>query len=856
MSTRGTLRVYLGAAPGVGKTYAMLDEGRRRAGRGTDVVIGLVETHGRPRTADQIGDLEVVPRRRTVYRGAEFTEMDVDAVLAREPEVALIDELAHTNVPGSRNAKRWQDVEELLAAGINVISTVNVQHLESLNDVVESITGVAQRETVPDAVLRRAEQIELVDMTPEALRRRLAHGNVYARENIDAALANYFRVGNLTALRELALLWVADRVDEGLARYRDQHGITEPWEARERIVVALTGGPEGDTLIRRAGRMAARAGHADLMAVRVVRSDGLTDGSPRAPARQQALVESLGGTYHQVLGDDVATALLEFARGVNATQLVLGSSRRRGWQWMLGPGVGGVVAREADDLDVHIVTHEHVGSGRGIARMAGSALSRRRQIIGWALAVVAPPLLTVLLVNARGLFGLVTHILLYLALTVGVALVGGLWPAVAAAVLGSLLANWFFTPPLHALTIAGFENAVALAISIAVAVAVSSVVDLAARRTGQAARSSAEATTLSMLATSVLRGEKALPALLERVRETFAMSSVTLLESRGAGWTVLGATGPDPCTDPDQAEVRAQVREGDDRDGRGETVLALRGRVLPAADRRVLAAFASQAAAVLEWRRLAEEAAQARRLAEGNKIRTALLAAVSHDLRTPLASIKAGVSSLRQTDVAWDPADEAELLATIEESADRLDVLIGNLLDMSRLQTGVLSPLIRPVALDQVVPQALQAVQAARIEVDVPETLPPVAADPGLLERALANVVENAVRHSRDTVLVSAGELRFGREPDRIEIRVADRGPGVPDAQKQQIFAPFQRLGDAPQGTGVGLGLAVARGFTEAMGGSLHAEDTPGGGLTMVFALPPAALPAPPRPLDESGRAR
>ncbi|WP_329089782.1 DUF4118 domain-containing protein [Actinomadura citrea] len=854
MGRRGTWRIYLGAAPGVGKTYAMLNEGRRRAGRGTDVVVGLVETHGRSRTAEQIGDLEVVPARRTPYRGSWLTELDVDALLARRPEVALVDEPAHANAPGSRNARRWQDIEELLRAGIDVISTLNVQHLESLGDVVESITGVRQDETVPDAVVRRADQIELVDMTAEALRRRLAHGNVHAPDETGAAPAGYYGTGNLSALRELALLWVADRVDEGLARYRDQHGITEPWEARERIVVALGGGPEGDALIRRAARMGARAGRADLLAVRVMRSGGLDEGSAAALARQRALVESMNGTYHQVVGDDVATALLEFARGVNATQLVVGAGRRSGRRRMFGTGIGAAVTRESGDVDVHIVGHGHARKRPGITRASGPALSRRRRGTGWALAVAGPPALTGLLAGAGLEFGLVTDILFYLVLTVGVALAGGLWPAVAAAVLGSLLANWFFTPPFHTLTIGDRDNALALVIFVGVAAAVASVVDLAARRSRQAAQSSAEAETLSMLATSVLRGEKALPALLERIRETFGVASVALLERAGDGWTVLGSTGSDPCPDPDRADAQAGVGAGEGADRSGETVLALRGRVLPAADRRVLSAFASQAAAALEWRRLAEEAGRARRLAEGDKIRTALLAAVSHDLRTPLASIKAGVSSLRQTDVDWDPEDEAELLATVEESADKLDGLIGNLLDMSRLQTGVVSPLTQPVSLEQVVPPALQGVPAGRVEVDVPETLPPVLADPGLLERALANVVENAVRHGTGAVTLSAGELRTHRRPPRIEIRVADRGPGVPEAAKEQIFAPFQRLGDSPRGAGVGLGLAVARGFTEAMGGTLRAEDTPGGGLTMVFALPAAGAPGDVSASGDEGR--
>ncbi|MDL4774968.1 sensor histidine kinase [Actinomadura xylanilytica] len=839
MGGRGTLRIYLGAAPGVGKTFAMLGEGHRRLSRGTDVVVGFVETHGRRRTGEQVAGLEVVPRREAAYRGAAFTELDVDAVIARRPDVALIDELAHTNVPGSRNAKRWQDIDEILDAGIDVITTLNVQHLDSLNDVVERITGVPQRETVPDEVARRAEQIELVDMAPEALRRRMAHGNVYAPEKVDAALANYFRVGNLTALRELALLWVADRVDEGLARYRDQHGITRPWEARERIVVGLTGGPEGDTLIRRAARIAARAGRADLLAVHVGGSEGLSDSSsPGALARQRELIEGLGGSYHQVIGDDVATALLEFMRGVNATQVVLGSSRRRGWQFVLGPGVGATVARESGDIDVHLVTHEHVGRGRGLGPIAGSPLSVRRRAYGWALALLGPGLIAAVITLGDLRPGLDADVLLFLAITVGVALVGGLWPALAAAVIGFLLINWFFTPPVHTFTVSEPGNVLALTVFVAVAVAVSSVVDLAARRSRQAARANAEAETLGLLATSVLRGEQALPALLDRVRETFGVRSVALLERAGGGWTTVGATGARPVTDPDRAESTAQVSDA--------MVLALCGRVLPASDQRVLSAFASQAEAVLQWRRLAEEAARARRLAEGDRIRTALLAAVSHDLRTPLASIKAGVSSLRATDVEWGPADEAELLASIEESADRLDGLIGNLLDLSRLETGVVTPLIGPVALDEALPAALLGVPLDRVTVDVPESLVPVRADPGLLERALANVIENAVRHSGGPVLVTASELRAPGEPDRVEVRVADRGPGVPDRAKEHIFAPFQRLGDTPKGTGVGLGLAVARGFVEAMGGTLHPEDTPGGGLTMVFGLPPAAPGGPP----------
>lgn len=835
---RGRLRIYLGAAPGVGKTYAMLSEGHRRVERGTDCVVAFVEHHGRPRTEVMLHGLEHVPRTEIAYRDATFPEMDLDAVLARRPAVALVDELAHSNVPGSRNPKRWQDVEELLAAGIDVVSTVNIQHLESLGDVVESITGVRQRETVPDEVVRRADQIELVDMSPQALRRRMAHGNIYQSDKVDAALSNYFRPGNLTALRELALLWTADRVDEYLRQYRGEHNIQSTWQARERIVVGLTGGPEGRTLIRRAARLAEKGAGGEVLAVYVSRSDGLTSASPKELAVQRTLVEDLGGTFHHVIGDDVPAALLSFARGVNATQIVLGSSRRHTWQYVLGPGVGQTVARDSGpDLDVHIVTHEGAAKGRGLPVARGARLGRARIVWGWLVGVAGPALLTLLLTHVDADLGLANDMLLFLALTVAAALLGGLLPALASAAFGSLLLNWFFTPPLHRLTIADPKNIVAIAVFFGVGVSVASVVDLAARRTHQAARLRAESEVLSYLAGSVLRGETSLEALLERVRETFSMESVALLERTGdlEPWTCAASVGAAaPVARPEDADVDMPV--GD------HLALALTGRVLPAEDRRVLGAFAAQAAVVLDRQRLVDQAEEARKLAEGNKIRTSLLAAVSHDLRTPLAGIKASVSSLRSDDVEWSDEDRALLLEGIEDGADRLDHLVGNLLDMSRLQTGTVTPLIRPTDLDEVVPMALGGVPDGSVELDIPETLPMVAVDRGLLERAVANIVENAVKYSPDGVPVAVGASVLA---ERLELRVTDRGPGVPDDAKDGIFEPFQRFGDAPRGAGVGLGLAVARGFVEAMGGTITAEDTPGGGLTMVLTLRTAGPPPP-----------
>ena len=845
-SPRGQLRIYLGAAAGVGKTYALLSEGHRRAERGADVAVAFAETHGRPQTAALLDGLEVIPRARLSYRGSEWEEMDLGAVLARKPQIALVDELAHTNVPGTRHAKRWQDVAELLDAGIDVISAVNIQHLESVTDVVEQITGVPQRETVPDAVVRAADQVELVDMTAEALRRRMAHGNVYPPEKIDAALTNYFRAGNLSALRELALLWLADKVDEGLQKYRAEHNITSTWEARERIVVALTGGPEGDTLIRRAARIAARASTrasgGDLLAVHVTRSDGLTGANPATLARQRQLVESLGGTYHQVVGDEISDALLTFAKAENATQLVLGASRR-GWLLALltGPGIGSRTIRDSGPIDVHIVTHPHVGTQWGILPRYRGGITRRRQVAGWILAAALAPLATLILATDRAGVNLTSDVLGFLVAVIAVALVGGFLPAVAEAVAASLLLNYYFTPPIHYWTIAEANNALALAVFVAVGLAVSWVVDTTARRTKQAARANAESELLVTTAGSILRGQGAVDALLERTREAFGMRSACLLERRdsavsaargpAADWHLVAWAGADPARSPDEAQVEVPVTD--------TLSLALTGRTLPAGDRRVLGAFAAYAAVALEQLRLAAEAEAAKPIAAADRMRTALLAAVSHDLRTPLASAKAAVTSLRAPDMHWNAADTAELLATADESLDRLTRLVANLLDMSRLQAGALSLFPRPSGLDEVVAMALDNLgQAGReISVEIPDTLPAVRADPAILERVVVNLTENALRYSPagKAPLLTASALG-----DRVELRVVDRGPGIPDAGKDRMFVPFQRLGDTDNTTGVGLGLALSRGLTEAMGGTLTAEDTPGGGLTMTVTLPAA----------------
>ncbi len=809
----------------------MLGEAWRRKERGTDVVVGLVETHGRKKTADLITGLEIVPRRHDEYRGHEFTEMDVDAILTRKPEVAVVDELAHTNVPGSRNEKRWQDVLELLDAGIDVLSTVNVQHLQSLNDVVEKITGVPQQETVPDEMVRKAEQVELVDITPEALRRRLAHGNVYPAERIDAALGNYFRPGNLTALRELALLWVADQVDVALQRYRQQQQITDTWETRERVVVSITAGPESETLIRRASRIAARAG-AELLVVHVMRGDGLSGLGPTEIGRYRKLTDQLGATFHTVVGDDVPTALLDFARGVNATQLVLGTSRRSRLARLFDEGIGATVVQHSGPIDVHMVTHAEAG-GRLRKLVPHSSIAGSRQMWGWVLSILLPGLATAIGVGLRGQLDYSTDIVDYFLVAVLVALVGGLGPALLTAILSAGLLNFFFTEPLYSLSVHSPRNVVTLVAMIVVATLVALVVDTAARLAKQASYARTEASLLASYARTVLTNTAPLPRLLEKVRENFGLEAVSLVEKQNGEWRRVEECGPNPCGDPDEADVDVPVTP--------DVHLTLRGRALPAEDRRVLEAAAGQALLALRQQRMAAATAKAERKAEATELRTALLSALGHDLRTPLTSIKASIGSLRAQDIELSPEDTDELLATAEESTDRLAGLVDNLLDSSRLATGAVRPQLRPVGYDEVVAHALSNVDnSGSVVVAVDERLPAVLADPGLLERVVANVIDNALRHGKGAEPVSA---RGSTHAEYVELRIVDHGRGLKKGATDSAFAPFQRLGDRDNTPGIGLGLSVAKGFTEAMGGTIRAEDTPGGGLTVVISLRAYAAP-------------
>jgi two-component system sensor histidine kinase KdpD len=820
--SRGRLRVMLGAAPGVGKTFAMLEEGRRLREAGKDVVVAVVETHGRAATSSLLDGLEVLPRRAVSHRGVPLDEMDLDALIARAPDVALVDELAHTNAPGSVNGKRWQDVDTILDAGIDVLSTVNVQHIESLNDVVRQITGVPQRETIPDDVLRRADQVELVDLAPQALRDRLAEGLVYPAARVDAALSNYFRLGNLTALRELALLWLADEVDVALQAYRAEKGIDAPWEARERIVVALTGGAEGETLLRRGSRIAARSGGGQLYGVHVTSADGLAAGDPSVLDAQRALLETLGGSYHHVVADQVPVALVEFAKSVNATQLVIGVSRRSRFESIVGgTGIGASVIRLAGDIDVHIVPHAQAGKRR--LPTVGGALSLRRRVIGVVLAVVGLPLMTWPLTAIRTPAALSTEVLAYQLFVVVVALVGGIWPALLAAVGAGFFLDFFFEPPLYVIRIAEPSHFVSLIIFLIVAALVSLVVDQAARRSRLANRSAAESEVLVAVASGVIGGSDAIEELVARLREAFGMANVSLVEDG----VVVYASLDESAAATDDEETTLSLG--------GTASLTLRGKTLAASDRKILGAFISQLESALDRRRLAAEAEGMRPLAAADRLRSALLAAVGHDLRRPLAAATAAVSSLRSREIKLTPSDRAELLATADESLGDLATLVTDLLDVSRLQAGVLGVMLEPVSVEEVVGDVIDELHLApgSVQLELGETHP-VSADPALLQRVLVNLLANALRYAPAGVVPVISTSEFG---DRVQLRVIDAGAGIPESRREEMFVPFQRLGDTDNTAGVGLGLALAKGFVEGMGGTLEAEDTPGGGLTMVVEL-------------------
>lgn len=826
----------------------MLNEGARRRERGDDVVVGWFQEHGRPETTAKLGGLEIVSARALTYRGHPFEEMDVDAILARRPEVALVDELAHTNVPGSLNDKRWQDVEELLEAGISVISTLNIQHLESINDVVERITGVRQAETIPDAEVRRADQIELVDLTPEALRRRLARGDVYAADKIDAALANYFRPGNLGALRELALLWVADRVEESLDRYMEAHGISETWETRERVVVGISGKPEDEALIRRAARIAAR-GHGELVVCHVRSVQGLRPGpdpSPLEPLRR--LTADLGGEFHEIAGGEVAPSLLDFARSEHATQLVLGASTRSRLAEMVRGSIINDVNRDSGPIDVHIIseTRESLplpGAVAGAeaerdddqepavptARRSPDELSPRRRLWAAALLVLGLPLLTLAMLPVREEIGLASVSLMYTGLVVLLGIVGGWRWSLGGGAVAAIALNFFFTEPLYSLQIDESPVVVSVVVFLVLAASIGALVGMVNRRTWAAEAARREAQALAYVAGAA---DEHLEEMVGAIRAGFGLGWVCIYEqeSDSREWTPIAAAGAAP-DEPEDVEARFEAGE--------RLLLALGGRPLSGDDRRVLGVLARQLGGAIERGRLRRAVQSAAAAAASERLRSDLLGALSGDIGPPLTSIRAGVSELL---AGFSPEDESAsgALASIVAASGRLERVIGNLLDLARLEEGAVEPELGDVNLEDLVDIAMQRLGRAgkRIDVEIDSNLPLVQADFDLLLRVLLNALDNALDADPEPgarVMIAAG-----RAGGRVDLSVVDHGQGLSPDDRARVLEPlgFGGRGGRPRPDGAGLGLIVARGLVESSGGTMTLDDTPGGGLTLVISLP------------------
>lgn len=753
---RGQLRVYVGVAPGAGATWALLGEAERRVQRGRRVVLGPVGVRDRPATAERLAAL----RQRLGADAVTADSLELNAVLAARPSVVVVDDLAAPNPVGSRAAARWQDVVALLDAGVDVIGTVRVDQIESLSDLAANVTGV-RVPTVPDAVLKSAAQLELVDITPEALRRRLAHGSLGAADAVDAVTAAGFQPARLARLRELALEWMADRVEAEANRYRAHPAVAAaPDEDTPTVAVALTGRPGNAAAVRRAARLADRLDARLIGLARVPERIGAA--LPEALDRERQLVTDLGGEVRPVVGDSSERALVEAARAVQAHQLVVGS----------GTDVAALAAEAAaGGVDLHVVP-------------AGAPTSRWRRSWQPGVAVAAG-------VAAAAVVAFVVHV----------------------------------------------PDPVPVAIAlVATAIAAGAIV-WGARTRGRAERVRAEADELATTARALVSSPDPLEAIVTRVQEVLGVAGVAVTAPGPDGpVTEITVGTPVPLGAPDAA---ADI----DRAGR---VLAVAGRTLNSDELRLLRGYAAQVAAARQHRVLHREANQATLLAEADALRTAILRAVSHDLHTPLASIKASVSGLLQGDVTFSAADRHELLVTIETEADRLHRMVTNLLDVSRLQAGALQVDTRPAYLEDVVASALANVahQPDRIDVVVPETVPPVLVDPALVERALANLIANALAWSPvdRPVRIDAGAI----DHDTIvHLRVVDRGPGIPADERDRVLEPFQRLGRRSLQAGAGLGLTVVKGFVEAVGGTFTLDDTPGGGLTATIALPAAPLPRP-----------
>ncbi|HUI16651.1 MAG TPA: sensor histidine kinase KdpD [Alphaproteobacteria bacterium] len=866
---RGKLKIFLGAAPGVGKTYEMLLAAAQRRRDGVDVVAAVVESHGRIETERLLRGLEIVPRRRVEYRGHVLEEMDIDAVLARAPALALVDELAHTNAPGSRHPKRYMDVAELLAAGIDVYTTLNVQHLESLNDIVAQITRIRVRETIPDSVIDQADEIELVDLTPDDLIQRLNEGKVYVPHQAQRALRHYFSPGNLTALRELALRRAAQRVDEQMLNYMQAHAISGPWAAGERVLACVSGSPASAQVVRQTRRVAdqlkAKWG---VIYIETSRHHRLSELERDRIADTLRLAERLGGEAITVPGRRVADDVLAYARANNVTRIVVGKPTGSRWLELLRGSIINDLIRKAKNIGVQVVTSE----GEPIPPKTVETLPDQEP------ASPLPYVVTVGMVAAATLIALGIDFfvklpnisLVYLAAILFTAVAYGLWPSLFAVLLSVLAYNFFFLPPLYSFTIADPANFVALLFFGIVAVLTSNLTARTREQVFAAQRRARDATELytfsrKLAATGTL--DDLLWAFCYQIAALLKVRIVVLLVEKDQIAVRAGYPPEDELDESDLAAAKwtwahnqAAGRASDTLPGAKRLFLPMRtgrgvvgvigldrdrpGPILTPDERRMLDALSDLIAVAIERVRLAQDVDEARIVAVADRLRSTLLTSISHDLRTPLASIIGSITTLKTLKEPLDPGIKGELIATIQDEAERLNRFVGNLLDMSRLESGAL-PIKRQILdVGELVETALRRAQRLvarhKVEVDVEADLPMVSGDALLLEQALFNLIDNAAKYAPADTLIRVSARRRG---ERLELGISDEGPGIPPDQLERIFDKFYRVTDGDKRQpGTGLGLAICRGFVEALGGSLRAANRADrSGAVFTIALPVAA---------------
>jgi two-component system sensor histidine kinase KdpD len=877
--SRGRLKIFLGAAPGVGKTYEMLSAAQARLRDGADVVVGVVETHSRKETEALVAGLEVVPRRQVEYRGRNLEEMDLDALLQRHPQLALVDELAHTNAPGSRHPKRYLDVEELLAAGIDVYATLNIQHVESLNDVVARITRIRVRETVPDSVIDKADDIELIDLTPEDLIQRLKEGKVYVPHQAERAIRHYFAPGNLTALRELALRRTAQRVDEQMVRYMQAHAIQGPWATSERVLVCVSGDPDSSIVVRHARRLADRLKAPwTALHVETARNLRMTEAQRNHVAEALRLAQRLGAEAVTLPGQDVAETVAEYARANNVTQIMAVQAPRSVWRDMLFGSVAQRIIRKAEGATVYVVSQPRkIEAQHDAPQTPVQSRPREFQPQAWigSLASVTAALACGLLV--RQAIGNGSISLLFLTAVLVSAVLFGLWPALFACVLSTLAYNFFFLPPLYTFTIADPENVVALFFFVVAAVIVS---NLTARVRAQAITARARARTTEELylfsrklavATNL---DDLLWATVHQIALMLKVRVVLLLPEEERIVVRAGFPPEDTLDDADLAAARwcwdknrpagrgADTLPGAKRlflpmqTGRGAVgVIGIDrdepGPMLTPDQQRLLDALADQAALAIERVNLVEAVDRARLAVETDRLRSALLTSISHDLRTPLASILGSATSLPGEP---DAATRDALARNIQDEAERLNRFIGNLLDMTRLESGPLPMRTSLTELSDVIGSAMR--RAGKVlanhsmQMRLESNLPLLELDDVLFEQALFNLLDNAAKY---TPAGSRVTISAWREGGQVKLQVLDEGPGIPPADLERIFDKFYRAGGPDhRRAGTGLGLSICRGFIEAMGGTIIAANrTDRSGAVFTIALPVSANAD--RPLETTG---